>query len=78
MPIRMKIRDEDLYKMVEKCRRIGGMPVVITRYAGKPLRYKGARAVVFACYGLGDPKPVVLTGISEGTWEEFDAKRFAY
>jgi|GEM_PF-7132453 len=78
MPIRMKTGDGGLHKMVEKCRRIGGLPVVITRYADKPLRFRGRPAVVFACYGLGDPKPVVLTGISEGTWEEFDAKRFAY
>jgi len=76
--MKLDIGDEGLNKMVEKCRKIGGIPVVITRYAGKPLRYGGKPAVVFACYGLGDPKPVVLTGISEGTWEKFDAKRFAY
>ena len=38
----------------------------------KIIRYKNKPAVVFRCYGLGDPKGVLITGISQNLWEKLD------
>ena len=52
--------DEGFNRLMRKCIESGGVPVVITRYAGKPIRYGGRPAVVFRCYGLWDSRGVTL------------------
>ena len=67
--------DEGFNRLMRKCIESGGVPVVITRYAGKPIRYGGRPAVVFRCYGLWDSRGILVVGISQGLWEELDKGR---
>ena len=67
-----EVSDEDVQHLVEECKNKGGVPVIITRYAGFPIRHEGRPAVVFCCYGIGDPKGVLLVGISKKLWKKFD------
>jgi len=65
--------DGKLQELIEECRKRGLKPIITTRYAGQPLRYKGEPAVVFR--GGLEGRGVIIV-VSEETWEELDRSRF--
>jgi len=64
--------DDKLYELAMKVYEAGGIPLVITRYADVPLKYRGKPAVVLHCLGL---EGTALIIISENKWKELDRVR---
>jgi len=67
---------EKVVEFIEKCLKVGGVPMVVTRYAGRRLTGPdGSPAVIVRCWGKRD---VLEGGTIYGIPEEFIEKAERY